>query len=226
MSRVVWDKVGERLYETGVDRAVLFPQETSGSYGTGAAWNGFSGFTESPSGAEPSPFYANNKKYLNIMSAEELGGTIEAFTYPPEFEACDGSAEVATGVTAKQQKRVPFGMTYRTLIGNDTTGTEYGYKIHLIYGAQAQPSEKAYQTVNESTEPIPLSWEISTTPVDMPAGFKATAGLDIDSTKVPAVKLAALEAILYGTDASEEEATEPRLPLPAEVIELVGVVQG
>lgn len=211
MSKLVWDQTGERLYETGVDRGVLYPQDATGAYPKGVAWNGLSSVSESPSGAESSPIYADNIKYLDLMSAEEFGATVEAYMYPDEFAECDGSKEIAPGVFAGQQNRVPFGLSYRTLIGNDTKNNDYGYKLHLIYGAKASPSEKSYQTVNDSPEAMTLSWEITTTPVAV-EGFKPTAQLTIDSTKVDAAKLATLEAILYG-----DETNEARLPLPNEV---------
>jgi len=215
MPKIVWDKTGERIYETGVDHGVLYPMGASGAYDKGVAWNGLISVTESPSGAEATPLYADNIKYLNLMSAEEFGATIEAYTYPDEFAMCDGSAEVATGVMIGQQARRAFGLCYRTAIGNDVNGNDHGYKLHLIYGALAAPSEKGYQTINDSPEAITFSWEVSTTPVEVP-GFKPTASLTVDSTKVAAEKLAALEAILFGS-----EAEEARLPLPAEVIELL-----
>lgn len=210
MAKLVWDQIGERLYETGVDRGVVYPQ-AAGAYPAGAAWNGLTNVTLSPSGAEPSPLYANNHKYLNLMSVEELSGSIEAYTYPDEFAACNGEAELAPGVTIKQQTRVPFGFTYRTLIGNDTEGTKHGYKITLVYGCLASPSEEANATVNDSPEAKTMSWEFSTTPVEV-EGHEPTASITIDSTTVDAEKLAALEAILYGT-----EEKEAYLPLPAEV---------
>ncbi len=213
--KLEWDKIGERLYETGVDRGVVYPQ-TGGAYPKGAAWNGLTGVTLSPSGAEPSPLYANNHKYVTLMSVEELGGTIEAFMYPDEFAECDGSAALATGVRIGQQKRKAFGLSFRTLIGNDTDGTTYGYKLTLVYGALAAPSEKANTTVNDSPEAKTMSWEFSTTPVEI-TGFEPTSSIEIDSTKVDADKLAALEAILYGSGE-----TEARLPLPDEVAELMG----
>lgn len=216
MSKLVWDKTGERLYETGVDHGVLYPIQTGGVYSKGVAWNGLSAVTESPSGAEASPFYADNIKYLNLMSAEEFGATIEAYMYPDEFAECDGSAEIATGVSIGQQARKVFGLSYRTLLGNDVDSNDYGYKLHLIYGALAAPSEKGYSTINDSPEPITLSWEITTTPINV-AGFKPTACVTIDSTKVDATKLAALEAILYGSDSEEA-----RLPLPDELITILG----
>lgn len=216
MSKLVWDKTGERLYETGVDHGVLYPIQTGGVYTKGVAWNGLSAVTESPSGAEASPFYADNIKYLNLMSAEEFGATIEAYMYPDEFAECDGSAEIATGVSIGQQTRKVFGLSYRTLLGNDVDSNDYGYKLHLIYGALAAPSEKGYSTINDSPEPITLSWEITTTPINV-AGFKPTACVTIDSTKVDKTKLAALEDILYGTDD-----VEARLPLPDELITILG----
>lgn len=223
MSRLEWDKTGERLYETGVERGVLYPQ-VAGAYPKGVAWNGLTGVNESPSGAESTPLYANNSKYLNLKSTEEFSATIEAYTYPDEFAECDGSAEMAPGVKIGQQPRKSFGLCYRTVLGNDDEGTDHGYKIHLVYGCDAAPSEKSYQTVNDSPEAITFSWECSTTPVAVP-GFKPASHLEIDSTKVDAAKLKALEDVLYGTDAGPEgtpAATEPRLPLPAEVAELIG----
>ena len=214
MSKLVWDETGKRFYETGVNKGVLYPQAAEGTYPKGVAWNGLTAVTESPSGAEATPLYADNIKYLNLMSAEEFGATVEAYTYPDEFAACNGEVELATGVTIGQQKRTAFGMAYQTKIGNDVD-SEAGYKIHLIYGALAAPSEKAYATVNDSPEAITFSWELTTTPVEI-EGFKPTASLVIDSTKVNAEKLAALEAILYGT-----EEAEARLPLPNEVLEMV-----
>lgn len=221
MSRLEWDKTSERLYETGVKMGVLYPQE-SGAYPKGVAWNGLTAVTESPSGAEATALYADDVKYLNLMSAEEFGATIEAYTYPDEFAQCDGSAELAKGVTIGQQKRKAFGMCYRTVLGNDTDNNDYGYKLHLIYGALAAPSEKAYATINDSPEAITFSWEVTTTPVNV-AGFKPTASITIDSTKVEEAKLKALEDILYGTNASTDggEAKEPRLPLPDEVATLM-----
>ena len=216
MSRLVWDKTGDRLYETGVKQCVLYPQ-VSGAYPKGVAWNGITSVTESPSGAEPSPLYADDIKYLNLMSTEEFGASIEAYMYPEEFEACDGSAEIAPGVSIGQQKRQSFGLCYRTIIGNDTESNEHGYKLHIIYGALAAPSEKAYATVNDSPEAITFSWELSTTPVNVTGG-NPTASLTIDSTKVKAEKLKALEDILYG---SESESTGPRLPLPDEIATLL-----
>ena len=213
MSKIVWDKTGERLYETGVKNGVLYVQE-NGAYPKGVAWNGLTAVTESPSGAEATPLYADDIKYLNLTSAEEFGATIEAFTYPEEFAVCDGSAALATGVYIGQQPRKAFGLCYRTTVGNDTEGNEFGYKLHLIYGALAAPSEKAYATINDSPEAITFSWEVTTTPVEV-TGHKPTACITIDSTKVDADKLAALEAKLYGSES--EEAT---LPLPNEVAEI------
>lgn len=214
MAKLVWDQVGERLYESGVKKGVLFVQNSSGLYPLGVAWNGLVSVSESPSGAEASPNYADDIKYVNIMSVEEFGATIEAFTYPDEFAACDGSAEVATGVIIGQQKRSVFGLAYQTSIGNDVDGLDHGYKIHLIYGALAAPSEKGYQTINDSPEAITFSWEISTTPVEV-TGKKPTASIVIDSTKVSAEKLAAFEAIIFGSVGADA-----RLPLPAEIIAL------
>lgn len=211
MSALVWDQSSERLYETGVDRGVLYPV-TNNAYGTGVAWNGLTAVNESPSGAEPSDIYADNIKYLTLRSAETYGATIEAYTYPDEFAECDGSATVATGVTIGQQTRKSFGLCYRTLVGNDTDGQDHGYKLHLIYGCTASPSEKSYQTVNDSPEAITFSWEVSTTPVNV-EGHKPTAQLIVDSTKVDKAKLATLEAQLYGGESSD-----PKLPTPAEVI--------
>lgn len=213
MSALVWDQSSERLYETGVDRGVLYPV-TNNAYGTGVAWNGLTAVNESPSGAEPSDIYADNTKYLTLRSAETFGATIEAYTYPDEFAECDGSAVVATGVTIGQQPRKSFGLCYRTLVGNDTDGQDHGYKLHLIYGCTASPSEKSYQTVNDSPEAITFSWEVSTTPVNV-KNHKPTAQLIVDSTKVDKAKLDTLEAQLYGG-----ENTDPKLPTPAEVITL------
>lgn len=222
MSKLVWDKTGERYYETGVKMGVLYPQGTGGTYPKGVAWNGLTAVTESPSGAEPSPLYADDTKYLNLVSAEDFGATIEAYTYPDEFAECDGSAEIAVGVKIGQQKRKTFGLCYRTTLGNDVDGNDYGYKLHIIYGAQAAPSERAFATINDSPEAITMSWELSTTPVTV-TGFKPTAHLEIDSTKVKKEDLAALELILYGKDAtsgSVSDGVDPRLPLPDEIAEL------
>ena len=219
MSRITWDTVGERYYETGVKMGVLYPIQTGGLYNKGVAWNGLTAVTESPSGAEATALYADDIKYLNLMSNEEFGATIEAYTYPEEFAECDGSAALAKGVMIGQQKRKIFGLCYRTAIGNDVDGSDYGYKLHLVYGCLASPSEKAYATINDSPEAITFSWEVSTTPVSV-TGFKPTSQITIDSTKVDAVKLASLEDILYGKDGEEDTATEPRLPLPDEVATL------
>ena len=213
MAKLVWDKTGDRLYETGVKNGVLYIP-TSGVYSKGVAWNGLTAVTESPSGAEATALYADDTKYLSLMSTEEFGATIEAYTYPDEFAACDGSAELADGVMIGQQKRSIFGLCYKTTIGNDTEGNDHGYKLHIIYGAQAAPSEKAYSTINDSPEAITFSWEITTTPVNV-TGAKPTASLVIDSTKADPSKLAALEDILYGKDG--EPGNEPRLPLPDEI---------
>ena len=215
MARLVWDQTGQKTYETGVKQGVLYPQGEGGAYPKGYAWNGLTGVTESPSGAESNPLYADDIKYLNLMSAEEFGATIEAYTYPDEFAECDGSAEIAPGVTIGQQARKTFGMAYKTTFGNDVDGNEHGYKLHLIYGALATPSEKAYATINDSPEAITFSWEVTTTPVAV-EGFKPTASLTIDSTKVAKDKLTALEDILFGKDS-----VEARLPLPNEVAELM-----
>lgn len=216
MSKLVWDQTGQRLYETGVKMGVLYVQDASGAYPKGVAWNGLTAVTESPSGAEATPLYADDIKYLNLMSAEEFGATIEAYTYPEEFAECDGSASIATGVFIGQQARKTFGLCYRTTVGNDVKNNDYGYKLHLIYGALAAPSEKGYATINDSPEAITFSWEVTTTPVAV-EGFKPTASVTIDSTKVDAEKLAALEAVLYGS-----ESEEARLPLPAEIMTLMG----
>ena len=217
MAKLVWDKTGDRLYETGVKNGVLYIP-TAGVYSKGVAWNGLTAVTESPSGAEATALYADDIKYLSLMSTEEFGATIEAYTYPDEFAACDGSAELADGVTIGQQKRSTFGLCYKTTIGNDTDGNDHGYKLHIIYGAQAKPSERAYATINDSPEAITFSWEITTTPVNV-TGAKPTASLVIDSTKADPSKLAALEDILYGKDG--EPASEPRLPLPDEIKSLM-----
>ena len=215
MSKLVWDSVGERTYETGVDRGVVYPQE-AGAYPKGAAWNGLTAVNLAPSGAEATPLYANNRKYLNLLSVEELGGTIEAYTYPDEFAECNGEKELAPGVRVSQQKRKTFGFSFRNMIGNDTDGTAYGYKLHLVYGALAAPSEQANATINDSPEAKTMSWEFSTTPVEI-EGFEPSSHIEIDSTTVDAAKLKALEDILYGT-----ESEEARLPLPDEVAEIIG----
>lgn len=215
MAKLVWDKTGDRLYETGVKMGVLYVAE-GGAYPTGVAWNGLTAVTESPSGAEPTPLYADDIKYLNLISNEEFAATIEAYTYPDEFAECDGSASIATGVYIGQQTRKTFGLCYRTVLGNDTDSNEHGYKLHLIYGCLAAPSEKGYATINDSPEAITFSWEVSTTPVEV-SGYKPTASVTIDSTKVDGSKLKALEDILYGADSGDG----PRLPLPDEVAELM-----
>lgn len=211
MAKLVWDAVGQRFYETGVDRGVLYVPDAAGVYNTGYVWNGLTAITESPSGGEASPQYADNIKYLNMESAEDFTATLEAFTYPPEFAQFDGVASLQPGVLIGQQGRKPFGLSYRTLLGNDLEGNSFGYKLHLVYGAKAAPAEKSYSTVNDSPEATPFSWELTTTPVAV-EGFKPTAILTIDSTEVDAADLAALETILYG-----DAALEPRLPLPDEV---------
>ena len=216
MSKIIWDNAGERTYETGVDHGVLYPIQEGGLYTKGVAWSGLTAVTESPSGAEATPLYADNIKYLNLLSAEDFGCTIEAYTYPDEFAECDGSAEIATGVYAGQQARKVFGLCYRTILGNDTDSNAHGYKLHLIYGCLASPSEKSYSTVNDSPEAITFSWEVKSTPVNV-SGFKPTAVLTIDSTKVNAEKLANLEKVLYGS-----ESTEAKLPTPDEVVAIVG----
>lgn len=213
MPKLVWDKTGERYYETGVKNGVLYIP-TEGVYSKGVAWNGLTAVTESPSGAEATALYADDMKYLSLYSAEEFGATIEAYTYPDEFAQCDGSAELTKGVSIGQQARKTFGLCYRTTIGNDTDGNDYGYKLHMIYGCMASPSEKAYATINDSPEAITFSWEVTTTPVSV-AGFKPTASITIDSTKADPTKLAALEDILYGKDG--EPGSEARLPLPDEI---------
>lgn len=214
MSKIIWDQTGERVYETGVNHGVLYIP-TEGVYSKGVAWNGLTAITESPSGAESTALYADDIKYLNLLSNEDFGCTIEAYTYPEEWAACDGSASLTAGVTIGQQARRTFGLCYRTTLGNDVDGTAYGYKLHMIYGGQASPSEKAYSTINDSPEAITFSWEVTTTPVNV-TGHKPTACLTIDSTKVDKAKLAALEEILYGTDEAE-----PRLPLPDEIASLM-----
>lgn len=223
MSKLVWDKVGERYYETGVSHGVLYPQADNGTYPKGVAWSGLTGVTETGSGAEPNPLYADNIKYLNLMSKEEFGATVDAYTAPDEFGPCDGTASIATGVTIGQQPRQVFGMSYRTILGNDTKNSKYGYKLHIIYGALASPSERGYTTENDSPEAMTLSWEVTTTPVKV-EGFEPTATVMIDSTKVKPEKLEALEKILYG-----DTETEPRLPLPDEIAQIIGtdpVVKG
>lgn len=223
MSKLLWHQIGERIYETGVDRGVLYNKDVAtGTYPSGVAWNGLTNVSESPSGAESNPIYADNTEYLNLKSDEKFAGTIEAYTYPNEWSSCDGSAEVEDGVYVTQQTRDTFGLSYRTMLGNDVKGTDYGYKLHLVYGGDAGVSEKGYSTINDTPEAMTMSWDFDTTAVPV-TGMKPTAHLVIDSTKVDATKLAALEAILYGTDASGTgddvvEATVAKLPLPDEVI--------
>ena len=214
MSKLVWDQIGERYYETGVKNGVVYPFANE-AYNAGVAWNGLTAITESPSGAEPNPLYADDIKYLNIPSVEEYNATIEAYTYPAEFGECIGEKEVAPGVIVTQQTHKAFGYCYRTVLGNDTEYNDYGYKLHIVYGAMAQPTEKAYATVNESPEAMTFSWEITTTPVPV-TGAKPVAHMEFNSTKIDATKLAALEAILYGSDDAE-----PRLPLPDEIIAML-----
>lgn len=217
MSKLVWDKVGERLYETGVSKGVLYPQ-SSGAYPKGVAWNGLTAVNESPEGAEPNAMYADNIKYLNILSAEDFKATIEAYTYPDEFKPCIGASELVEGVSLGQQDHMPFGFSYQTIIGNDTENNSHGYKIHVVYDCLAAPSEADYNSVNDSPEAATMSWEVSTTPVDVD-GFKPTATLVFDSTKLSAKKMAAIEKVLYGdTD------TEARLPLPDEVKTILATV--
>lgn len=215
MAKLVWDQTGNRLYETGTKKGVLYPMDEKGTYPKGVAWDGLIGVTNSPSGAEETPLYADDIKYLSLTSAEEFGATVEAYQSPAEFDECDGSASVVEGVTIGQQTRKAFGMSYVTMIGNDVSGNAYGYKIHIIYGAKASPSERAYTSINDSPEAVTLSWELTTTPVEV-QGFNPTATMTIDSTKVNAEKLKSLEEILYGTDD-----VEARLPLPKEIIDLV-----
>ena len=215
MAKLVWDQSGQRFYETGVKNGVLYVQDESGAYPKGVAWNGLTAITESPSGAEATPLYADDIKYLELFSAEEFGATIEAYTYPEEFEACDGSAEIASGVVIGQQARKAFGLCYKTVVGNDVKGNDLGYKIHLIYGCKAAPSEKAFQTINDSPEAITFSWEVTTTPVNV-EGFKPTSTLVIDSTKVDSAKLEAIEAKLFGS-----ESEEASLPLPDEIVDMM-----
>lgn len=217
MAKIVWDETGKRLYETGVSQGVLYVQ-AEGAYPAGVPWNGLTAVTESPSGAEATALYADNIKYLDLISKEEFGATIEAYTYPDEFAQCDGSAELVKGVSLGQQGRKTFGLCYRTIVGNDTNKDKHGYKLHLIYGATASPSEKAFASVNDSPEAITFSWEVKTTPVAV-EGFEPTASITIDSTKVDATKLKALEDVLYGT-----ESEEARLPLPDEIKEIIGTV--
>lgn len=216
MSKLVWDQTGDRLYETGVEQVALYPQ-SGGAYPKGVAWNGITALNLAPSGAEPTALYANNRKYLTLMSVEELGFTIEAYTYPDEWAECDGSATVVPGVYIGQQPRKPFGLVAKTMIGNDTEGIKHGYKLHIIYGALASPSEQENATINDSPEAKTMSWECSTTPVNV-ANFEPTSYICIDSTTVNAEKLTALETILYGGAAAE-----PKLPLPDEVFTTLGL---
>lgn len=233
MSKIIWDKTGERLYETGCDHGVLYPMQTGGVYNKGVAWNGLTAVTESPSGAEASPLYADNIKYVNLVSNEEFGATVEAYMYPDEFAECDGSVEIMPGMYAGQQSRKTFGLAYRTILGNDTDLNDYGYKLHLVYGCLAAPSEKGYSTVNDSPEAATLSWEISTTPVSINKlvngkKLKPTATLTFDSTKFTAKFITQLEEILYGKDPTTDggnDGVEPRLPLPDEIIELFDKTQ-
>lgn len=218
MPKIKWDAIGEKIYETGVEKGVLYPQDENGAYPAGVAWNGLISVSESPTGAEPTPLYADNIKYLNLMSAEEFEATVEAYTYPDEFAECDGSAELTPGVYIGQQNRKPFGLSYQTMVGNDVEGDAHGYKIHLIYGCLAAPSEKGYQTINDTPEAITFSWSVSTTPVPV-TGFKPSASLVVDSRKVDPIKLKELEDALYGT-----EAEPASLLLPDEVLAIIGTV--
>lgn len=218
MAKLIWDAVGEKFFEAGIDHCVLYPVNAQGEYKPGVAWNGITSIAETPEGAEPQDQYADNIKYISILSAEELGGTIEAYTYPDEWNQCDGNAELSKGVVIGQQNRKAFGLSYRTKIGNDVEGQDLGYKLHLLYGAKASPSERTFETINDSPEPAAFSWEYTTTPVPV-EDHNPTALLTIDSTKVDATKLAALEKILYGSD--EEGAEDPRLPLPNEVMSIL-----
>lgn len=220
--RAVWDKIGERYYETGTDQGMLYPIQSDGTFSAGVPWSGLTGVSLTPSGAESNAFYADNIKYLTLLSAEDLGGTITSYAYPTEFSECDGSAEIEEGVYVGQQARKIFGLAYRTIIGNDVKSNDYGYKLHLLYNALASPSERSYQTVNESPEPMEFSWEFTTTPVDITATLdgkklKPTAIIEIDSRKVDVAKLEALEDVLYGSADKE-----PRLPLPDEVLTILG----
>ena len=228
MSKLVWDQTGEKMYETGVEQAAIYPQ-VGGAYPAGAAWNGLISVTESPSGAEPTALYANDKKYLELVSNEEFGGTIEAYMYPDEFAECNGEKTIVPGVRVKQQTRKAFGLVYKNLVGNDSEGTDYGYKLHLVYGCLAKPSEKTNTTVNDSPEAVTMSWEFSTTPVTV-EGFKPFAHIELDSVKT--TNIAALEEVLYGKDAVGKDGDEgyvaavaARLPLPAEVFEILGYTE-
>lgn len=219
--KLKWDETGERLYETGVDRVVLYKQDSTGAYPQGVAWNGVTAINENPSGADASDLWADNIKYLSLRAAEQFGATIEAYTYPDEWAECDGSADISTGVKIGQQVRKAFGLSYRTLIGNDVDSNDHGYKIHIIYGGTAAPSSKNFQTVNDSPEAITFSWEVSTIPVNV-TGFKPTATVEIDSTKVDAAKLASLETVLYGSAGTGgSTGTDGRLPLPDEIVTLL-----
>lgn len=224
MSRLTWDDTGKRLYETGTKMGVLYPQSDDGTYPKGVAWNGLMSVSESPSGAEASALYANDAKYLELYSNEEFGFTIGAYTYPEEFAACDGSAELASesGVYVGQQPRKAFGLTYRTVVGNDVKGSDYGYKLHLVYGAKASPSEKGYSSINDSPEAVEFSWECTTTPINI-EGFKPAAHIEIDSTKIKPEKLKKIEDALYGTNASGDTGTgtEPKLLLPNEIVTIL-----
>lgn len=216
MSKLVWDQIGERQYETGVEQAAIYPMTSSGTFGTGAAWNGLTAVTESPSGAESTALYANNKKYGELTSAEDFGGTIEAYMYPDEFAECNGEKELVAGVKIGQQTRKAFGLVYKTLIGNDVEGTKFGYKLHFVYNAKAKPSEKANNTVNDSPEAGTMSWEFTTTPVSV-EGFDPAAHIVVDSTKVDAAKLKTLEEMVYGT-----ESAESKMPMPNEIADTLG----
>ena len=218
MSKIKWDVTGKRLYETGVDRGVLYVKDDEGEYGEGVPWNGLVSVTESPEGAEPNPVYADNIKYLTLISNEEFKATIEAYTYPEEFEECDGSVELVDGLTIGQQARKGFGFSYRTIVGNDTASNAHGYKLHIVYGCTAQPSDKAYETVNDTPEAITFSWEIDTDPVEMWGDLRPTSILTVDSTRVDKNDLEALEAVLYG-----DTEAEAALPTPQEVAQLLGM---
>ncbi len=224
MSRLTWDDTGKRLYETGTKMGVLYPQSDDGTYPKGVAWNGLMSVNESPSGAEASALYANDAKYLELYSNEEFGFTIGAYTYPEEFSACDGSAELASesGVYVGQQPRKAFGLAYRTVVGNDVKGSDYGYKLHLVYGAKASPSEKGYSSINDSPEAVEFSWECTTTPINI-EGFKPAAHIEIDSTKIEPEKLKKIEDVLYGTNANGDSGTgtEPKLLLPNEIVTIL-----
>lgn len=220
MSKIVWDQTGQKYYETGVSKGVLYPQDANGAYPLGVAWNGLTGVTEKPSGADSTALYADDIKYLELRAAEDFGATVEAYTYPDEFAACDGSAEPTPGVIIGQQNRLPFGLCYKTVIGNDTEKNDYGYYLHLIWNATASPSERSYKTINDSPEAITFSWEMTTTPVNV-TGFKPTSYMRINSKKVDPSKLKDLEDALYGTAGSDSH-----LPTPDQVIALLGGAQG